>query len=110
MEVDLEVAADLWDELTDLSVTVYDSTGHVITGYLSGKTRRNFIRILQGDRVRVEIHAVIPRQLDHVIRAHLAKHVTGDRGQASRRLAQSVDFVLVLDDACVFDDAVGGVL
>jgi translation initiation factor IF-1 len=30
-------------------------TGHFITGYLSGKTRRNFIRILQGDRVRVEM-------------------------------------------------------
>jgi translation initiation factor IF-1 len=30
-------------------------TGHNITGYLSGKTRRNFIRILQGDRVRVEM-------------------------------------------------------
>ncbi|MCC2669494.1 MAG: translation initiation factor IF-1 [Actinomycetota bacterium] len=29
--------------------------GHTITGYLSGKTRRNFIRILQGDRVRVEM-------------------------------------------------------
>ena len=31
------------------------ATGHQITGYLSGKTRRNFIRILQGDRVRVEM-------------------------------------------------------
>lgn len=30
-------------------------SGQVITGYLSGKTRRNFIRILQGDRVRVEM-------------------------------------------------------
>jgi translation initiation factor IF-1 len=29
--------------------------GQTITGYLSGKTRRNFIRILQGDRVRVEM-------------------------------------------------------
>ena len=27
-------------------------TGHQITGYLSGKTRRNYIRILAGDRVR----------------------------------------------------------
>jgi translation initiation factor IF-1 len=30
-------------------------TGHQITGYLSGKTRRNYIRILTGDRVRVEL-------------------------------------------------------
>jgi translation initiation factor IF-1 len=31
------------------------ASGHTITGYLSGKTRRNFIRILQGDKVRVEM-------------------------------------------------------
>ena len=31
------------------------ASGQFITGYLSGKTRRNFIRILQGDRVRVEM-------------------------------------------------------
>jgi translation initiation factor IF-1 len=30
-------------------------TGHMITGYPSGKTRKNWIRILQGDRVRVEM-------------------------------------------------------
>ncbi|MBM3459447.1 MAG: translation initiation factor IF-1 [Armatimonadetes bacterium] len=30
-------------------------SGHFITGYLSGKTRKNRIRILQGDRVRVEL-------------------------------------------------------
>ena len=31
------------------------TSGQSITGYLSGKTRRNFIKILQGDRVRVEM-------------------------------------------------------
>jgi translation initiation factor IF-1 len=30
-------------------------TGHEITGYLSGKTRKNWIKVLQGDRVRVEL-------------------------------------------------------
>ncbi|HYX83002.1 MAG TPA: S8 family serine peptidase, partial [Gemmatimonadales bacterium] len=30
MEVDLDVPADLWDELTDLSVTLYDSTGRQV--------------------------------------------------------------------------------
>ncbi len=30
-------------------------SGHNITGYLSGKTRKNYIRVLQGDRVRVEM-------------------------------------------------------
>src|SRR5467141_3889864 len=32
MEVDLELPPDLWDELTDLSVTVYDSTGQQLRG------------------------------------------------------------------------------
>jgi translation initiation factor IF-1 len=29
--------------------------GHSILGYLSGKTRRNHIRVLMGDKVRVEL-------------------------------------------------------
>ena len=32
MEVDVEVSPDLWDELTDFSVTAYDSTGQQIHG------------------------------------------------------------------------------
>lgn len=32
MEVDLELPPDLWDELTDFSLTVYDSTGQQIPG------------------------------------------------------------------------------
>ena len=32
MEVDLELPPDLWDELTDLSITVYDSTGQQVRG------------------------------------------------------------------------------
>ena len=32
MEVDVELSADLWDELTDFSVTAYDSTGQQIRG------------------------------------------------------------------------------
>jgi tripeptidyl-peptidase-2 len=32
MEVDLQLPPDLWDELTDFSVTVYDSTGQQIRG------------------------------------------------------------------------------
>ena len=32
MEVDLQVTPELWDELTDFSVTVYDSTGQQVKG------------------------------------------------------------------------------
>lgn len=31
------------------------SNGHVITAYISGKLRTNYIRILEGDNVKVEM-------------------------------------------------------
>lgn len=39
----------------EFKIELLSTPGHFITGYLSGKTRRNFIRILQGDKVRVEM-------------------------------------------------------
>jgi len=32
-----------------------DGRKHEVTGYLSGKIRMNYIRILEGDRVKVEM-------------------------------------------------------
>ena len=32
-----------------------DGSKHEVTGYLSGKMRMNYIRILEGDRVRIEM-------------------------------------------------------
>jgi len=32
-----------------------DGRKHEVTGYLSGKMRMNYIRILEGDRVKVEM-------------------------------------------------------
>lgn len=31
------------------------TNGHVITTYISGKLRRNFIKVLEGDKVKVEM-------------------------------------------------------
>jgi translation initiation factor IF-1 len=31
------------------------SNGHIVLGHISGKMRKNFIRIVPGDRVSVEI-------------------------------------------------------
>ena len=31
------------------------SNGHVITAYISGKLRQNFIRIIEGDKVKIEM-------------------------------------------------------
>ena len=32
-----------------------DGKGHEVTGYLSGKMRMHYIRILEGDRVKIEM-------------------------------------------------------
>ena len=31
------------------------SNGHIITAYISGKLRQNFIRIIEGDKVKIEM-------------------------------------------------------
>ncbi len=31
------------------------SNGHVITAYISGRLRRNYIKILEGDKVKIEM-------------------------------------------------------
>ena len=36
-------------------VSLDGSTGHEVLAYLSGKMRKHYIRILLGDRVRVEV-------------------------------------------------------
>lgn len=32
-----------------------DNSQHIVTAYLSGKLRTNYIKILEGDRVKVEL-------------------------------------------------------
>jgi translation initiation factor IF-1 len=51
----ITVEGEVVQRLPSAEFKIQLQSGHLITGYLSGKTRRNFIRILQGDRVRVEM-------------------------------------------------------
>ena len=41
--------------LPNTSFTVRLDNGHSITAYISGRLRMNYIKILEGDRVRVEM-------------------------------------------------------
>lgn len=50
----LELEGVVTDILRD-DIKIKLSNGHVITGYLAGKLRINNIRILVGDRVKVEM-------------------------------------------------------
>ncbi|PJF44535.1 MAG: translation initiation factor IF-1 [Phototrophicales bacterium] len=43
------------EALPDTQFTVELDNGHRVLAYLSGRMRKNYIRILLGDRVRVEL-------------------------------------------------------
>jgi translation initiation factor IF-1 len=56
----IEVEGIVVDKLPNATFRVQLSNGKVITAYTSGKMRMNFIRILPGDKVKVEISAYDP--------------------------------------------------
>ena len=51
----IEMDGTIIDTLPDTKFKVTLENGHTVTGYISGKMRKNYIRILTGDKVRVEI-------------------------------------------------------
>lgn len=54
-EEKLEVEGVVVEALPNTQFTVELDNGHKVLAYLSGKMRRYYIRILLGDRVRVEM-------------------------------------------------------
>jgi translation initiation factor IF-1 len=54
-EEKIEVEGTIVEALPNTQFTVELETGHKILAYLSGRMRKYYIRILLGDRVRVEI-------------------------------------------------------
>ena len=54
-EEKLEVEGIVVEALPNTQFTVELDNGHRVLAYLSGKMRRYYIRILLGDRVRVEM-------------------------------------------------------
>ena len=51
----IEIDGIVEDTLTDAKFKVKLENGHVILAHVAGKIRMNYIRILPGDRVTVEI-------------------------------------------------------
>lgn len=51
----IEVEGKVLEKLPNAQFQVELANGHVILAHISGKLRMNFIRILPGDRVTVEI-------------------------------------------------------
>lgn len=51
----IEVDGTITEALSNAMFRVELESGHIITAHISGKMRMNYIKILPGDKVRVEI-------------------------------------------------------
>ena len=51
----IEMEGKVLETLPNTMFRVELDNGHVITTHISGRMRKNYIRILTGDRVRVEL-------------------------------------------------------
>ena len=54
-EDQFEMEGEVVDTLPNTTFRVKLENGHVVTAHISGKMRKNYIRILTGDKVKVEL-------------------------------------------------------
>ena len=54
-EDQIEMEGEILDTLPNTPFRVQLENGPVVTAHISGKMRKNYIRILTGDKVRVEL-------------------------------------------------------
>ena len=54
-EEQIEMDGTVIDTLPNTMVRVELENGHMVTAHISGKMRKNYIRILTGDQVKVEL-------------------------------------------------------
>ena len=51
----LEMEGEVVDTLPNTTFRVRLENGHIVTAHISGKMRKHYIRILTGDKVKVEM-------------------------------------------------------
>ena len=51
----IEIEGTVSEVLPNATFRVHLENGHKVLAYLSGKMRQNYIRVLDGDRVKVEL-------------------------------------------------------
>ena len=51
----IEMAGTVIDTLPNTMFRVQLDNGHIVTAHISGRMRKNYIRILTGDKVKVEL-------------------------------------------------------
>jgi translation initiation factor IF-1 len=54
-EEQIEMDGTIVDTLPNTMFRVQLDNGHVVTAHISGKMRKNYIRLITGDRVTVEL-------------------------------------------------------
>ena len=54
-EDQIEMEGEVIDTLPNTTFRVQLENGHIVTAHISGKMRKNYIRILTGDKVKVEL-------------------------------------------------------
>jgi len=54
-EEHIEMAGVVVDALPNTMFRVELENGHIVTAHISGRMRKNYIRILTGDKVKVEL-------------------------------------------------------
>ena len=54
-EDQIEMEGEVVETLPNTMFRVKLENGHIVTAHISGKMRKNYIRILTGDQVRVEL-------------------------------------------------------
>ena len=54
-EEQIEMEGTIVDTLPNTTFRVQLDNGHVVTAHISGKMRKNYIRLITGDRVTVEL-------------------------------------------------------
>ena len=54
-EGNIEMEGTIIDTLPNTMFRVELENGHIVTAHISGKMRKNYIRILTGDKVKVEM-------------------------------------------------------
>jgi len=81
MEVDLAVSADLWDEFTDLAVTVYDSSGQQVrnqpVNYAFGRMGLTLADSLTGKALIIELFPAFARLPGHAWKGTLTVRFLG---------------------------------
>ena len=54
-EDQIEMEGEVIDTLPNTTFRVQLENGHIVTAHISGKMRKNYIRILTGDKVTVQL-------------------------------------------------------